>query len=139
MDSSPLRTESFSPAWTVKSRYVRRLRRNLRSGPAMRPNGAAKSRRGLSSCAQATWRSAPHSACRSARSSPSKPSRRWPPRSMPVMPEDEPTGPDLEGVIADANAVGLESVVIGGFSVIYHGHIRATKDSDILVADSPNQ
>ncbi|MFZ1155623.1 MAG: hypothetical protein WAN93_12040 [Solirubrobacteraceae bacterium] len=51
------------------------------------------------------------------------------------MPQDEPTGPDLEGVVADANAVGLECVVIGGFSVIYHGHIRATKDSDLLVPD----
>jgi hypothetical protein len=51
------------------------------------------------------------------------------------MPQAEPTGPDLEGVLADANVVGLECVVIGGFSVIYHGHIRATKDSDILVPD----
>jgi hypothetical protein len=49
----------------------------------------------------------------------------------------EPTGPDLSGVIADANAVGLEYVVIGGFSVIYHGYIRATKDSDLLVPDGP--
>lgn len=53
------------------------------------------------------------------------------------MPQDEPTGPDLEGVVADADAVGLECVVIGGFSVIYHGHIRATKDSDLLVPDGP--
>ncbi len=51
------------------------------------------------------------------------------------MLQDEPTGPNLEGVLADANAVGLECVVIGGFSVIYHGHIRATKDSDLLVPD----
>jgi len=51
------------------------------------------------------------------------------------MPQDEPTGPDLAGVVADASAVGLECVVIGGFSVIYHGHIRATKDSDLLVPD----
>jgi hypothetical protein len=43
---------------------------------------------------------------------------------------DELSGPDLAGVISDANAVGLEYVVIGGFSVIYHGYIRATKDSD---------
>jgi hypothetical protein len=27
--------------------------------------------------------------------------------------------------------------VIGGFSVIYHGHVRATKDSDLLVPDGP--
>jgi hypothetical protein len=51
------------------------------------------------------------------------------------MPPDEPTGPDLSGVVADANTVGLAYVVIGGFSVIYHGFVRATKDSDLLVPD----
>lgn len=50
---------------------------------------------------------------------------------------DELSGPDLAGVVADAKAVGLDYVVIGGFSVIYHGHIRATKDSDLLVPDGP--
>lgn len=54
------------------------------------------------------------------------------------MPPDELSGPDLAGVIADATAVGLEHVVIGGFSVIYHGHVRATKDSDLLVPDGPD-
>jgi hypothetical protein len=53
------------------------------------------------------------------------------------MPLDELSGPDLAGVVADANAVGLEHVVIGGFSVIFHGYIRATKDSDLLVSDAP--
>lgn len=48
---------------------------------------------------------------------------------------DEPSGPDLAGVVADAGAAGLEHVVIGGFSVIFHGYIRATRDSDLLVAD----
>jgi len=47
----------------------------------------------------------------------------------------EPSGPDLDGVIADANAVGLSFVVIGGFSVIANGFVRATKDSDLLVPD----
>lgn len=51
------------------------------------------------------------------------------------MPLDELSGPDLAGVVADAKAAGLEYVVIGGFSVIYHGHVRATKDSDLLVPD----
>jgi hypothetical protein len=37
--------------------------------------------------------------------------------------------------MADANAVGLQYVVIGGFSVVFHGYIRATKDSDLLVPD----
>jgi hypothetical protein len=51
------------------------------------------------------------------------------------MPPDELSGPDLDGVVADANAVGLRYVVIGGFSVIAHGYLRATKDSDLLVPD----
>jgi hypothetical protein len=51
------------------------------------------------------------------------------------MHPDELSGPDLDGVVADANAVGLPYVVIGGFSVIAHGYLRATKDSDLLVAD----
>lgn len=51
------------------------------------------------------------------------------------MPPDELSGPDLVGVVADADAAGLDYVVIGGFSVIYHGYVRATKDSDLLVPD----
>jgi hypothetical protein len=51
------------------------------------------------------------------------------------MPQREPSGPDLDGVVADANAVGLAYVVIGGFSVIANGFLRATKDSDLLVPD----
>jgi hypothetical protein len=51
------------------------------------------------------------------------------------MPLDELSGPDLAGVVADADAVGLKHVVIGGFSVIFHGYVRATKDSDLLVPD----
>lgn len=53
------------------------------------------------------------------------------------MPQDEPSGPNLAGVVADAEAVGLDYVVIGGFSVIYHGYIRATRDTDLLVPDGP--
>jgi hypothetical protein len=37
--------------------------------------------------------------------------------------------------VADANAVELPYVVIGGFAVIAHGYLRATKDSDLLVPD----
>jgi hypothetical protein len=54
------------------------------------------------------------------------------------MPQDELSGPDLSGVVANADAVGLDYVVIGGFSVIYHGYVRATKDSDLLVPDGPD-
>jgi hypothetical protein len=51
------------------------------------------------------------------------------------MSHPEPSGPDLDGVVADANSVGLPYVVIGGFSVIANGFVRATKDSDLLVPD----
>lgn len=51
------------------------------------------------------------------------------------MSQDEPSGPDLDGVVADANAAGLKYVVIGGFSVMANGFLRATKDSDLLVPD----
>lgn len=53
------------------------------------------------------------------------------------MPQDALSGPDLDGVVADANAVGLRYVVIGGFSVIANGYLRATDDSDLLVPDGP--
>lgn len=53
------------------------------------------------------------------------------------MSQDALSGPDLAGVVADADAVGLPYVVIGGFSVIFHGYVRATKDSDLLVPDGP--
>ena len=53
------------------------------------------------------------------------------------MSQDALSGPDLTGAVADANAAGLKHVVIGGFSVIFHGYVRATKDSDLLVPDGP--
>ncbi len=54
------------------------------------------------------------------------------------MSPDELSGPDLNGVVADANAVGLIYVVIGGFSVIANGYLRTTNDSDLLVPDDPD-
>lgn len=53
------------------------------------------------------------------------------------MAPSEIRGPDLSGVVAAANACGLDYVVIGGFAVIAHGYFRATKDSDLLVPDGP--
>lgn len=55
---------------------------------------------------------------------------------MPTtMAAEQIQGPDLAGVITDANAAGLPYVVIGGFAVIAHGYFRATSDSDLLVPD----
>jgi hypothetical protein len=44
-------------------------------------------------------------------------------------------GPDLAGVVRAATEAGLEHVVIGTFAAIAHGRIRATKDSNLLVAE----
>jgi hypothetical protein len=47
--------------------------------------------------------------------------------------------PDLVGVCRSLNAAGAAYLVIGGFAVIAHQHIRATEDSDLLVpADGRN-
>jgi hypothetical protein len=51
------------------------------------------------------------------------------------MDRPEIRGPDLAGVILDANEAGLPYVVI---AVIAHGYLRATKDSDLLVPDGPD-
>jgi hypothetical protein len=40
-------------------------------------------------------------------------------------------------VVAAAQAADLPYVVIGGFAVIAHAHVRATKDVDLLVPDGP--
>jgi len=44
---------------------------------------------------------------------------------------------DDGALLAHLNAAGIEYVVIGGWAVIAHGYVRATKDVDVLVADSP--
>ena len=44
-----------------------------------------------------------------------------------------PAEPDLVGVCRSLNAAGAHYLVIGGFAVIAHQHVRATEDSDLLV------
>lgn len=55
-----------------------------------------------------------------------------------MRPGSEIPGPDLAGVVAAANAAGLDNVVVGTFAAIAHGRIRATKDSNLLVAEGPD-
>lgn len=43
--------------------------------------------------------------------------------------------PDLPGVVEAFNASGARHVVIGGFAVIAHEHVRATEDVDLLIPD----
>lgn len=44
---------------------------------------------------------------------------------------------DDGAILAHLNAAGVDYVVIGGWAVIAHGYVRATRDVDVLVADTP--
>ena len=44
---------------------------------------------------------------------------------------------DLVGLCRALNREGAKYVLIGGFAVILHGYVRATKDIDLLVEPSP--
>jgi hypothetical protein len=43
---------------------------------------------------------------------------------------------EISGLMREA---GLSGAVIGGIAVVLHGHLRTTKDIDILVADAPER
>ena len=58
---------------------------------------------------------------------------------------EEDTGPeisrapeedDLLKLCRDLNEQGAKYIVIGGMAVIYHGHLRATEDIDLLIERS---
>ncbi len=44
---------------------------------------------------------------------------------------------DLVQICRELNAQGANYLVVGGFAVIQHGHLRTTGDIDILIEDSP--
>lgn len=46
---------------------------------------------------------------------------------------------DIRGLLGELSREGVDFLVIGGVAVGYHGHIRATKDVDVVPApDAPN-
>ncbi len=45
--------------------------------------------------------------------------------------------PDLPGVVSAFADAGALHVIIGGFAVIAHRHIRATEDVDLLIPEDP--
>jgi predicted nucleotidyltransferase len=46
---------------------------------------------------------------------------------------------DLPGILRELNEAGVEFFLIGGAAVSYHGHVRATKDVDVVPSpDAPN-
>lgn len=51
------------------------------------------------------------------------------------MGDDLPAALDPTRVFETLNRHGVDYIVIGGFAVIAHGHVRATKDVDIVASD----
>jgi hypothetical protein len=45
--------------------------------------------------------------------------------------------PDFRDLLALFNAHGVDYLVVGGYAVAAHGHVRATKDLDVWVRPSP--
>lgn len=39
---------------------------------------------------------------------------------------------DIRGILAELTAAGVDFLIIGGVAVGYHGHVRATKDVDVV-------
>ena len=44
---------------------------------------------------------------------------------------------DFHDLLLDLEDAGAEFVVVGGYAVAFHGHVRATKDIDVLVRPTP--
>ncbi len=49
--------------------------------------------------------------------------------------DDQPTALDPTRVFETLNRHGVDYLVIGGFAVIAHGHVRATKDIDLVASE----
>lgn len=81
-----------------------------------------------------TWSSPPPSEWNRSSSFPSS-CLRWPRAdAVSALPEL-----DIRGILAELVREGVDFLVIGGVAVGYHGHIRATKDVDVVPApDSGN-
>jgi len=39
---------------------------------------------------------------------------------------------DIQGILAELSREGVDFLVIGGVAVGFHGHVRATKDVDVV-------
>lgn len=44
---------------------------------------------------------------------------------------------DIRGILGELAREGVDFLIIGGVAVGYHGHIRATKDVDVVPAPDP--
>ena len=50
-----------------------------------------------------------------------------------MSPGAEEEESDLERVVAALNEQGVQFLIVGGFAVVHHGHVRTTEDLDIYI------
>jgi len=44
---------------------------------------------------------------------------------------------DFRDLLVELDEAGAEFIIVGGYAVAYHGHVRATKGIDVLVRSTP--
>lgn len=54
------------------------------------------------------------------------------------MAADLPLSPDFRDMLAELTAAGVDDLIVGGFAVAAHGHLRTTKAIDVFVRPSPD-
>lgn len=52
---------------------------------------------------------------------------------MTQTPEDAPSFDDFDRIVASLNKHKVDFMIIGGLAVVYHGHVRNTKDLDLFI------
>lgn len=52
---------------------------------------------------------------------------------MTQAPEDAPSFDDFDRIVASLNKHKVDFMIIGGLAVVYHGHVRNTKDLDLFI------
>lgn len=48
-------------------------------------------------------------------------------------PQEDPETDDFDRIIISLNKHQVDFMIIGGFAVVYHGHVRNTQDLDIFI------
>lgn len=51
--------------------------------------------------------------------------------------ESDPVEDDLDRIVAALNKHRVDFLIVGGYAVMFHGLVRATKDLDILIRPTP--
>jgi hypothetical protein len=108
--------------------FFRGPRWSLRLGkPARKGNWTPDAGLSAPRCGANTRNSPPPSGSNRSSSSPSS----WPEWRTPAA-AGALAELDIQGILAELSREGVDFLVIGGVAVGFHGHVRATKDVDVV-------